>query len=443
MPDSTPRPRRRKADRPKKPYPDFPLTPHPCGAWQKKIRGRTYYFGRWGRIVGGKMERIPGDGWEAALEEYQRVADDLHAGRTPRINWDCLTVAEVCNRFLTAKLRKMEAGELGAQAFKDYRLTTDLVVSVFGHSRAVADLAADDFEKLRATMAERWGPVRLGNTITRIKSVFKYALDNGLIDKPVRYGSEFAKPDKAVMRRHKAQAGEKMLEADQLRALLAAAGRPLKAMILLGVNCGFGNGDCATLPLSALDLGAGWLDYPRPKTGIGRRCPLWPETAEAIRVALAARPEPKEGYEGVAFLTARSTPWIHFTATGGRVDNVAIQFNLLLKRLGLHRDGLGFYALRHVFRTVADAARDPVAIDLIMGHSDSSIGAIYRERVDDGRLLAVTDHVRAWLFGEAPDDGTSDGPADTTATTGSVQGSERPGRRAEGDQGPTLRLYVG
>jgi hypothetical protein len=33
-----------------------------------------------------------------------------------------------------------------------------------------------------------------------------------------------------------------------------------------------------------------------------------------------------------------------------------------------------------------------------MGHSDSSMGAAYRERIDDARLKAVADHVRQWLF---------------------------------------------
>src|SRR5262245_38386354 len=118
----------------------------------------------------------------------------------------------------------------------------------------------------------RWrsdgGPVRLGNAITRVKTVFKYGLDNELLERSPRYGSEFRKPDKAVLRRHRAKAGEKMLEADQLRQLIDAADGQLRAMILLGMNAGFGNGDCATLPLSALDLEGSWVDYPRPTTGI-------------------------------------------------------------------------------------------------------------------------------------------------------------------------------
>ena len=60
-------------------------------------------------------------------------------------------------------------------------------------------------------------------------------------------------------------------------------------MTLLGVSAGMGNSDCAQLPESALDLAGGWLDYPRPKTGVPRRAKLWPETVEALRVALAQR----------------------------------------------------------------------------------------------------------------------------------------------------------
>src|SRR5580704_15729308 len=144
---------RKEADKPKKPYPEFPLSPHPSGYWQKKIRGKIHYFGRWAKRVNGKLVRIDGDGWKEALELYKAVADDLHAGRTPRVKSDGLTVANLCNHFLTAKLRKQTSGEITARMFAEYKEITDILVAAFGKDRQVEDLAADDFGTLRSKMA--------------------------------------------------------------------------------------------------------------------------------------------------------------------------------------------------------------------------------------------------------------------------------------------------
>jgi hypothetical protein len=259
------------------------------------------------------MIPVEGDGWKEALEEYKKVADDLHAGRTP---WagagDGLTVATLCNHFLTAKLRQVEAGELSSMLFYDYKVMTDFVVKQFGGSRLVDDLAADNFAALRATMAKQWGPVRLGNSIIRTKSIFKFGFEAGLMARPVRYGPEFKKPSASVLRRHKAKQPARMFEADEVRALVDGAlvvgkvgpelVRPdatLRAMILLGVNCGFGNADCGELPTAALNLEAAWIDFPRPKTGIARRCLLWPETVAAIgRRWTSARSRTRHGMWG-------------------------------------------------------------------------------------------------------------------------------------------------
>src|SRR5262245_36019371 len=199
MSDSIPPRRSRKAaDRPKKPYPDFPLTPHASGMWMKKIRGKIHYFGRWANRVGGKLVRIPGDGWEAALEEYKLQAEDLHAGRTPRARAGGMTVGGLCNHYLSAKLRKKQAGEINGRTFANYKSVCDLIVNTFGVNRVVDDLAADDFARLRESMTRRWGPVRVSITVGWIKGVFRYGTDNGLVEKAVRYGTEFRKPSLSV-----------------------------------------------------------------------------------------------------------------------------------------------------------------------------------------------------------------------------------------------------
>src|SRR5262249_36888381 len=185
--------------------------------------------------------------------------------------------------------------------------------------------------------------------------------------------------------------------------LLDAAGTPLKAMLLLGINCGFGNADCGNLPLTALDLERGWIDFPRPKTGIARRCPLWPETVAALREALARRPEPKKPEDaGLAFVTKYGLRWAKDTST----NPVSQETGKLLKALGINgRKGLGFYTIRHVFRTVADEAKDQPAADHIMGHESPHMSSVYRETIGDARLKAVADHVHDWLFPPASANG--------------------------------------
>ena len=51
----------------------------------KKFGGEFHDFGKWGRVLNGKLERIEGDGGKVAPGRYKAQADDLHAGRTPRV----------------------------------------------------------------------------------------------------------------------------------------------------------------------------------------------------------------------------------------------------------------------------------------------------------------------------------------------------------------------
>jgi integrase len=369
--------------KPAKPYPEFPLYAHPSGRWAKKIRGRFYYFGRWAD---------PG----AALQEYLDQKDDLHAGRTPRAHHDALIVKDACNAFLNEKKAKVEAGELCQRTYSEYKVASDTVIAAFGKRRRVADLGPDDFAALRKRMAAKFGPVRLCNQIQSVRSIFKYAYDADLIDRPMRFGPSFKKPSAKTLRLHRAKVGPKLFSAEDIRRMLDAADPQFRAMILLAINAGFGMSDCGKLPSSALDLENGWADFPRPKTGIARRCPLWPETAQAIKEAGAVRSAPKDPADnGLVFLTAQGRPWNKTDMSSPAV----FKFTALLRRLGIKRPRIGFYSLRHTFRTIADEARDQVAVDHIMGHIDASMASHYRESIGDDRLRAVAEHVRKWLFG--------------------------------------------
>jgi integrase len=384
-----------KPSKPSKPYPNFPLFAHRNGQWAKKIRGKLLYFGLW-------ADR------EAALNKYLDQKDDLHAGRTPRVQGKGLTVRDLVNRFLTSKRHLLDTREITPRTFADYHGTCERIGAAFGFTRLVDDLAADDFERYRAAIAKSWGPVALGNEIQRVRTVFKYGFDAGLIDKPIRYGPAFKRPSKKVLRKARNEKGPRMFEAAAIRKLLKAARPQLRAMILLGVNAGFGNADCGTLPIAALDLEGGWVTYPRPKTGIQRRAKLWPETVQALRAVLTKRKAPKDSVDaGLVFITKYGASW----AKGGTltvddkgkptsvVDNpVTKEMKKLLLELKLHRPGAGFYTLRHVLETIGGEAKDQSAVDHIMGHARDDMASVYRERISDERLAAVAQHVHDWLF---------------------------------------------
>jgi integrase len=227
--------------------------------------------------------------------------------------------------------------------------------------------------------------------------VFKYAADSDLIDRAIKFGPGFDRPSAKVLRLHRAAQGPKLFTAEEIRRMLNEADVQLRAMFLLAVNADYGISDCGRLPLTALDLEKGWVNFPRPKTGIARRCPLWPETVEAIKNAIIKRPKPKaEEYSGLVFLTAQGLSWHKEDAS----SPLCFKVGTLLKRLGINgRKGLGFYTLRHVFETIGGEAKDQIAVDFVMGHVRDDMASAYREHISDERLQAIVAHIRKWLFG--------------------------------------------
>jgi len=124
-----------------------------------------------------------------------------------------------------------------------------------------------------------------------------------------------------------------------------------------------------------------------------------------MKEAIELRPKPKDvDADGdCVFLTRWGRRWTR-TSDAERpedrvpVDAIAPRFARLLRMLDIN-GSRGFYCLRHTVQTIGGDAKDPDALAAVMGHVDSSIGAVYRDRIPDERLRAIVETIHSWLFG--------------------------------------------
>lgn len=370
--------------KPKKPHADFPLTPHNCGKWCKKIKGRMHYFGSW---------EDPGE----ALQEYLAAKDYLLAGQEPPNSGNSYTIQDACEDFYDSRRKLHVIGQLTAHTLNDYDTLHRQLIGHFGNKRAVSSISPEDWRQLREQKQQTWGPKTLSNFIGRTKAVFSWCYQAGKIPEPMKFGLGFKKPSKAVMRKLRHAKPRREFTAEELRELLTRSSGSLRAMILLAINGGLGQMDLSLLEFRHLEERSSWVVYPRPKTGILREFALWPETQLALQEAIAQRPSSRSHPDNV-FVTRFGVPWVRQTEGSARSDAISLQFNKLKQQAGIAGPSKGFYAIRHTFRTVADECRDQPAIMHVMGHGDESMSGVYREQISRERLLAVTNHVRRWLF---------------------------------------------
>lgn len=410
MPKRTRSKAKKPRSKPKKPHPKFPLTAHRNGQWCKKIRGKIHFFGVWSDP-------------DAALDNYHRNAAALHAGQSIVVaREDEFTLKELGNEYLAYQMERVNGGQIGLRWFEDCRRVVRHFVKALGTTRDPASLTPTDFQRYRKVLTTKGltgkrplGVYGMTRTITVVRNLFKWAVDTGMLEQQPRWGTGFAKPSAAEVRRSKAERerehGKRVFAAEQVHALINCAEGELKAAILLGINGGFGNTDCAALPIAALDLDDALIDFERPKTAVRRVVPLWPETIAALRSVLAAeRAEPRDERSAKLVLrTEQGRPLVRQRVK--RMDDDSIKavtyidrlgdwFDQLLDELALKRRGIGFYTLRHTFRTWADEAGDQHAIMRIMGHAIPGMSGVYIEDISLERLRRVAEHVRQKIWAE-------------------------------------------
>jgi len=390
-----------KKNKPEKPYAEFPLFAHANKQWAKKVKGKLWYFGKW-------------DAPDAALKLYLDQIDAIRAGRDPKTQADDgqLTVADAVNLYLASSEQRVERGEITRLHFEATLKSCRRVVEHFGRRVSADTLKAADFAKYRSTFPPNWSAASVSLHIAHVRAAFRWMAETELISGVPNFGPSFKKPGTRAKRielaKRQAEHGRRDFEAIEIRSMLEHSDGWLQACILLGINAGFGNQDCSGLRISHVDKETGWYDLRRRKTGIPRRAFMWKETREAISAAIVQRKpavDPRD--DELCFTTRRGCRLVNecvsSKGTTSVSDNVSTAFSKLLTKLEMKRPGRNFYSLRRTFETVASGTKDQPAIDLIMGHHDDSMAAVYRQGLDDQRLIDVAEHVRQWLFCKAGD----------------------------------------
>lgn len=364
---------------------DFPLSWHKGAcSFTKKFKGKAYYFG-------------PDP--QTALESYLKQKDYLIAGVDPPKENTDISVRDLVNHYLEHRERDSNSPETSTShiskgTFAEYKDTGSVMVALWDR-RSVTMLRPLDFAELRHKL-DSGSPDRLRRRMTNVRSIFKWGRSVDLLSSDAKYGDEFNLADKSQLRKARANTKEPIFDAATINAALEVSWPAMKAFILLGVNCGYYAKDISDLRNSYVD--GEFIQFAREKTGIDRRCWLWPETREAIAAARAP-----ENPEDRMFLSKRGKP-LNVVHGRNRTDLIANSWQDIKELIGLKRENCGFKCFRHTFRTEADGAKDPEAVRMVMGHTDGSVGEFYRHRFDDERLIAVAQHVRHWLFGTDVDE---------------------------------------
>lgn len=390
-------------NRPTKPRADFPLFAHPNGQWCRKHKAKPYYFGSWrDDPKGGAALRdwlLRKDGIEAGMDGL-RVT-----GKTP-----ALTLTELVGKYMAVRQTDLLAGHLADETFEDYRTELDKFVAHVGAGAQVSKMTPTVFASFAAVLIEerKLGVHAMKRVTAYVKAMFNYAAREGWIA-AVNFGNSFKAPDTSpeAIAQTKIRAGEDGEEPiyteTQITALLSKATPAMTAMILLGVNCGFGPSDLARLKWSDIDFTTGRLTNKRGKTGIRREAYLWHRTRSAL-LALHRR-------DGLIFHTKTGRPVVgkqrvvkekdgkKFVVRIKTTNAIAHPFNQLLEDVGV--TGLTFYNFRHTYRTHADNNRDSNAVSRTMGHALTGMARRYvRRPFRLKRLKRVALTARRYMFPE-------------------------------------------
>jgi integrase len=247
------------------------------------------------------------------------------------------------------------------RSLDDDRQRLERLVEHLGASTQIAALRQADVATLRAKLA---GTPMAPATVNRYLAVFRSALNIADAN-----GWQHRDPMKGVELEDERNERDRICTEDEFAALTAAAQPNIRLAITLAYWTAMRVGEIAALEWGWIDLRAGIVKLPPAitKTGDGRRVPLSPEAAEALR----AWPRALDGRV--------------FTVVAGTISS---RFSALTRRLGIV--DLRLHDMRHTALTrLRRAGVDLFTMQRISGHRTLEMLRRYQTVTDEDLRAAV------------------------------------------------------
>ena len=348
----------------------FPLTLHKTGQYCKKIKGKIYYFGSDRKI---------------ALQRYLGQASELHLGKSTQNNSvkEYITIEDLSNLYLEHQDSRVQSGEITADHYRDQLKTLRNMVRFLGQNSMIYEICTLDLQDFKKKLVKKFKSAhRINLNISIMKAMFHWAKKNEVV---VKIPNIDAVSKVQVVKRRRPT-----FTPEQIGVLLKNSNVQMRAMILLGLNCGFGCTDCACLRWTDIDFKRKRVRLARKKTGVDRNLPLWPETIASLK-SLKKLGE-------LVFYTSKGNPCVRTIVskdengiTKYTNDNfISKKFLKLKKTSNIKTEkGVGFYTLRRTAATLAAQSGDPFAVQRLLGHADLKMATTYVQDVSEQTDRAI------------------------------------------------------
>lgn len=228
---------------------------------------------------------------------------------------------------------------------------------------------------------QNYSPESINHYLSAVRSMFGFAEETGILEK----GLPLRRVKNELSLKMGTQ-GKPLYTSEQILTLVDAADSQMKAMLLLGLNCGFGPKDIHDLTWE--DITEDRITLPRSKTGVSQTFLLWPETQEALKCIRKERDDLLERLEkrdrsrsdgGHIFVTRFWKLW--------NKDSIAEQLRKLCVKVDVPCYGL--YRLRHCASTAMSLVATPHVHRRFMRHAQLQQQVTYTHTPDGEVDVAV------------------------------------------------------